>query len=133
MEAQPTRVNFRPTFFAGPNAVVVGDEIEGESVSFGLVLHPFIEGTAAVPVLATDGTTAISDPVTGSRVACGYSRQQAIEHLAQLVRKYGGPEAFEQLLARRRETILARRAAELAAEPTPSPTADVRAVICPEE
>lgn len=131
LNRQPRTVKFRPVFLGPNGAFALGMEIEAEVIDFGLALHPFVEGTAAEPALATDGSTTISDPVTGCSVTFAITREGALHRLGDLVRRHGGRMGFDRAIAVGRRRI--ERLLEQVDPPLPSPIPDVRAVICPHE
>ncbi|ANQ83669.1 hypothetical protein dqs_0593 [Azoarcus olearius] len=131
MDTQVPRVKFCPVLWSGKGDVALGMEVEAEVVDFGLALHPHVEGTAAAPVLSTDGSTTISDPVTGYQITFALTREGALSRLNDLVARYGGRMGFERAIAAGRKRVALAR--DQAAAVLPSPMADVHAVICPPE
>ena len=111
-------IKFRPAVrhgIGGPERII--DEIEGEAIDYGLVLHPLI--------MPPDGRLhpvqiSISCPDTGHHVTSGFDREDALLNLDALVLKKGGCSAFLiQIGAARRRILSAREAAAKAEQPAP--------------
>lgn len=83
-----------------------GLEVTGEVVAHGLVLHGWIAGhPGETPGVDESQGFAISDPETGARVTQGADRAEALDHLQELIARYGGDEAFAAALKRGREAM----------------------------
>lgn len=99
-------IAFRPCLrhgTSGPELIL--DQIEGEAIDYGLVMHPNIAATDSLY-----GMT-ISCPVTGYYVAGGDDREHALRNLDELVREAGGWGPFLGRLGAARARILNAREA----------------------
>jgi hypothetical protein len=68
--------------------------VSGTGTVFGLVLHRSVESPVTVSQIYRRATWTISEPTTGCRVATGWTRQQALDALAERVAYLGGEDAF---------------------------------------
>lgn len=81
-------------------------EITGTRVAFGLVLHRQVPA-AQDRAIARPVIWAISEPATGCRIVSGWTRQVALDTLAERVAFLGGEEAFRQAVEAGIRNVLA--------------------------
>ena len=114
MPNTPKTLKFRPTVrhgAGGPERRL--DEMEGEAIDYGLVLHPYIKDCGE---LCPDLGFVVSCPQTGYRITAGDCRESALRHLDELVRQKGGWGGFLDQLGAARTGILDAREAAANAE-----------------